>query len=260
MVSIVVSENPLYQEYESLIYERDQLKKQARGYEDEYTRIFGKLNSALTEEKLNCARKKSALTFCMTAVNRGETIDIKELHEQVKNETDYLRRELNKLIEKYESAQIEGLLTEAAAQKVKETYHRLVKLLHPDMKPELFQIDELKGLWYETVDAYQRNDLPRLTELEFLINKALRQIDIQQPIPEIADIERKIEAIKLEIEEIQLTEPYTLKSFLEDKQAVLDRKAQLIEEIKSYQEYSKKLDEMLKAILPEGTVIKWDQN
>ena len=59
-------------------------------------------------------------------------------------------------------------------------------------------------------------------------------------------------AIKSEIEEIKQTEPYSLSYLVEDEDAAEKKKAELKEELETYQKYHKELNEVILQMLQSG--------
>ncbi len=260
MSGIVKTGGGSYEEYEELILQRDHLKKEAVFYESEYRRVFGKLSIALHEEKLKCSKLKSAISYCTACVNRGQAVDLESLKNKVKKDTEALNSTLDGLVLDYESAKPEGILTDSGMKKVKELYHELAKMLHPDINPGIAGNRDLKDLWYEVSDAYVRNDLKRLQELKVLAASALKGLGEKRVRVHVPDLGEKIGAIKVEIEEIKATEPYTLKFLLEDEKKVLEAKKKLLGRIKEFKEYRENLNGILKGILPEAGSIEWELN
>ena len=65
-----------YPKYESLLLQRDQLKKEALLYRRAYIHEFGKLINQVFEKKIECIRIKKSIAFCLLAKNHGKKPDI----------------------------------------------------------------------------------------------------------------------------------------------------------------------------------------
>ena len=257
MNDIIKIDDDLYDQYESLILLRDRLNKDAAYYLSERHNVFGKLEIALHREKLRCAKRKSAITFCTTCANFGREVDLEALKSKINGDTKSLEETIDQMVMDYENSKPKGYLTESGAKKVKECYHELAKMLHPDINPGVGSNEELMSLWCEVSTAYVNNDPKRLEELKILTVKTLGKPGERVHVPDIGE---KIEAIKIEIEEIKATEPYTLKFLLEDKKLVLERKKNLLDQIKEYETYKEELDKVLNEMLPEASSIQWELN
>jgi predicted nucleic acid-binding Zn-ribbon protein len=77
---------------------------------------------------------------------------------------------------------------------------------------------------------------------------------------EIPNIEAKIKELEEEIEKIMNTDPYQYRYLLEDKTAVEEKKKVLEDELREYEEYSNKLEEMLNGLLGYGMTFTFRMN
>ena len=82
-------------------------------------------------------------------------------------------------------------------------YRGIAKQIHPDIHPELAEVEELQDLWNQVNIAYQCNDLEQLKELDLLISVTLAGLSEQKAILDIPDIEAKIKKLEWEIREIR---------------------------------------------------------
>ena len=62
-------------EYETLLFVRDKLRKEAYAWKNRYLAEFGDLITAVFEQKIACIKKKKSISFCQMAVNRGKPVD-----------------------------------------------------------------------------------------------------------------------------------------------------------------------------------------
>ena len=76
---------------------------------------------------------------------------------------------------------------------------------------------------------------------------------------DIPDLEDRIAKVEAEIKEIMDKDPYQYKFLLNDPVAIQTKKKALAEEKQNYNDYSAALDEKLESILPEGTIIFWEE-
>ena len=175
--------------------------------------------------------------------------------------TGKLHAHLDRMVEDYKSSKETGMVTELDLLRIKKIYHKLVKLIHPDINPKVGDSKELKELWNRIVTAYNNNDLKMLQELEVLTVKAVDRLNDGKPIEiEIPDIERKIADLEEEIRTLIETDPYQYKFLLADSDAVEAKKASLSQELKAFQEYGRHLDGILADYLSSGADIKWLMN
>ena len=250
-----------YDEYGSILLERDQIRKEAGQIWTVYTATFGQLIAGVYEEKLECIKCKKTLSFYQMALNHGGVVDADALQKYLDKEMAAYYANLKRLLEDHDRCKKAGHSTDYDVKRSKELYRRLAKLLHPDINPETDRQEALRELWQRVMTAYAHNSVKDLAELEVLVRKALKDLGIGEIKVEIPDIEEKIEALKAEIEEIRSTEPYTYGPLLDDSAAVEKKKKDLEEELRSYQKYREELDAMIQEMLSGGKVkIKWLMN
>ncbi|MBQ7059526.1 MAG: hypothetical protein IJM83_09565 [Firmicutes bacterium] len=260
-MDLIKSKDSRYDEYESLLLERDQIKKEAGQIWTVYTATFGQLIADVYEEKLECIKCKKTISFYQTALNHGGIVDADALQKYLEKEMAAYYANLKRMMEDHDRCKKAGHSTDYDVRRSKELYRRLAKLLHPDINSETDRQEVLRELWQRVLTAYAHNDVKELSELEVLIRKALKDLGVGEIKVDIPDIEEKIEALKAEIAEIMSTEPYTYRELLDDEEAIEKKKKQLTEELQSYQKYRKELDEMIQKMLESGEVrIKWLMN
>ena len=247
-----------YDRYEELLLRKNELRKEAFQWEQEYIRVFGEDILGVFRAKVECAKKIKTIEFCQRAVNRGMDPDSAEMQAFIARETRELQEHFREMTEAYENAKDTGTVTEAELAEIRKIYRRLVKQTHPDIHPELAGSEKIQGLWNQVTAAYTCNDLKELRELEVLVAAALAENSGTGLRVEIPDLEEKIAALEKEIEEIMSTDPWRYQFLLGDAEAVEEKKRTLREEEKAYREHSAQLDRILEDLLPEGTVIVWD--
>ncbi|MBO4902098.1 MAG: hypothetical protein J5518_04840 [Lachnospiraceae bacterium] len=257
---IVRVTNTSYSRYEELLMRRDEVKKQAFQYERAYVREFGELILEVFQMKLECIRKKKTIEFCQIFANRGEAVDQEKLQEYLAKELAEYQKQLNDMIVDNEAAKKYERVSEADLLKIKRIYHRLVKLIHPDINPEVAANADLNDLWQRLVIAYNCNDLKEMEEVEVLVSAALDKLGTGTVLIMIPDIENKILELEEEIERIKNTDTYQYRYLLEDKEAVAQKKQELKDELKEYEDYGKQLDEILDGMIQNGVKITWKMN
>ena len=243
----VRAENTSYAQYEELLLERDRLAKEAGQIWTVYVQTFGQLMTDIFEEKVACIRQKKLIAHYQTAANRGEPIDAEALEKKLEQEMASYQAELS---------------TNYEVERAKTLYRRLAKLLHPDIRPETDREEVLMKLWHRITEAYGRNDVKSLAELEVLARKALKDLAIDGATRvEIPDLEERISQVRKEIESIKSKEPYTYRELLEDESAVEQKKQELTSELETYRSYHQELKDLTEKILRKGGVqIVWRMN
>ncbi|MDO4489234.1 MAG: hypothetical protein Q4B67_09145 [Eubacteriales bacterium] len=260
MDGIIHVRNLSYNRYEELITRRDALKKAAYQFERAYNREFGELILEIFSLKLECIRKKKTIGFCQAAANMGRAVDRNELMAFLNREMEAMQTQLDCMIEDLEDARRGKVASPKLLMDVRKIYHRLVRRIHPDVNPLMEKSEELRELWQMAVAAYNCNDLNSLQEVEVLIEKVMEQLGGGNMVIDIPNIEEKIAALEDEIKRIRETEPYTYGELLDDVTATEAKRAELLKEKLSYEEYSTQLDEILNGLLGEGVSLVWRMN
>lgn len=247
-----------YEEYEHLLLERDQYEKEAQIYRQLYIHEFGELISTVFEQKIACIRRKKEISFCQMQLNSGQVINLDEMNELLNREMAAYQEELNRMIEENEACKDLKTSSMHVVMKVKRIYHRLVKLIHPDMNPLTEYTPGLMELWQRIVIAYHGNALKEIQELEVLVHAYLAENGQDEMEILIPDLEERIQEVRSEISEILNTEPYLYKEFLE--QPKLDEKRTTLQaELEQYTDYLSELNEVFDLLIQNGGM-KWRMN
>ena len=229
-----------YEEYETLLLERDQALKEAGQTWTAYLQNFGRLLTDLYEVKIDCIKCKKTIAYYQNAeyyANLKKMLADSERCRKAKDSTAY------------------------EVQRSKTLYRRLAKLLHPDINPETDRHEELLELWNRITYAYALNDIKALSELEVLVRKALKDLGLGRIKIEIPDIEDRIEELKKEIEQIRTTTPYIYRDLLNDDEEVEKKKQELAEELEEYRSYKEKLNAVIEGMLAGGQItLQWHMN
>lgn len=245
---------PLYEEYEQLIIERDQARKEAGSIWTEYLRTFGKLMTDSFQLKIECIRKKKTISHIMQMVNIGKTVNLVDINKAVQTEMETYEKQLEELLKASSNSLKAKISTEYTVRKVKQIYRRIANMIHPDVYPEAQNDETIRNLWKRTQEAYHANDLKSMEELYVLVQKAVKGMTIPLVSYTPDQLKKKIEDLKKEIETIKTTDPYAYKDLLNDDFMIDSKTRELNEEIRSYKNYLKELDESLNTLLKENNV------
>lgn len=247
-----------YEQYEKLLFERDKYRKQAGEYLREYIREFGELMADVFRKKISCIEKKKMISYCQIRINRGEMIDAQAMNEYIRREMEDYNEQLAGMIHNNELCRKDVTISSSEVMQIKRIYRRIAKKIHPDIHPGTLDLPVLSEMWIEVMDAYDRNDLKALEELEIQINSILRELGDDVPDAEIPDIDEKIRVLEAEIEKILSTDPYQYRFLLEDEEKVQEYKEELQEELDEYTRYEKQLIDILKKYIAGGAKFTWE--
>jgi len=258
-MAITVNNDSEYKRYEELLLKRDQLKKEAGAALTLYVHEFNDLIVDVFRKKIDCIRLKKTIAYCQASVNRGIPVNHGELDAFIQKEMKAYNENLLKMMEMNESCRKLNVFSPATVREVKLTYHRIAKLIHPDINPDTAGNEVLSGLWNRTTEAYEHNDLKEICELEVLVNRALENAGKAIISIKIPDIGEKTAALEREIDEIVSTDPYMYKFILEDPEAIREKREALERELKEYTDYENELKDVLDGILKNGVIV-WQMN
>lgn len=252
--SIATVENKRYEELEELLLKRDQLFRESGSYLTAYTKEFGDMLTANFELKVECIKKKKTISYCRRRLNRALPIDVSRMQSEIDHEMTLYYTQLKEMLENTDLAKKAKTISEFRLSRAKKIYRRLTKLLHPDINKKTAENERLMELWTRIAAAYQKSDVDELDDLEVLARKAMDDLMDDGFELDPDDIEKRIERIEDQINEILITEPYIYKDLLSDEERKRSYKEQLLSERDDYQHYLESLDQTLSDILREGGV------
>lgn len=231
--------------YEELLLRRDNLKKQAEQYQINYFREFGDLIVDSFKIRVECIRKKKIIAYCQTQINQGKPINGAALDHFIEREMESYQNDLEDIILHNKSVKEAESISEFDFYRIKKMYRDLAKLIHPDLHPEHGNDPQILEFWQKIVLAYEHNQLEDMEELDFQVRKYLEDKNDDNTEIIVPDLDKKIRRTEQEIKRITSTEPYLYKLLLQDAEAVTAKKEELREEINTYTDYSKQLDEVI---------------
>ena len=146
-MELIRSTHTNYDEYESLLLERDQAQKEAGQIWTCYIQTFGKLIADVYEEKIECIKCRKTIDFYQRALNHGGIVDQDAMQEYLDREMALYYVNLKRMQDDYQKCKNAGTSTSYEVQRSRTLYRRLAKLIHPDINPETDRQEVLKELW-----------------------------------------------------------------------------------------------------------------
>lgn len=238
-----------YMKYEALILRRDNLKKDALQWQDEYIRVFGELTMQVYKAMVECVRLKKSIIFCQTERNYGRKPDKDSLDEYITEVMEEYYEQLRKMADENKACIDAESVPEHEVLKLKKIYRDIAKKLHPDISPLTEKYPELLELWYRLVTAYNCNSIREAEEVAALINGFLERSGEEHLEFVIPDINERIAALEAEIQQIIATAPYNYREILCSSELAEEKKQSLNEELELYSEYAKQLQKILDEFL-----------
>lgn len=254
-MDIIKIKDGRYDIYEKLLFERDNIRKEAERYRMCYIDAFGEKINKLFEKKVDCIILKQKIAFCQAAANKGEMIKLDELKEFTENIKEEYSEQLRKMALEYEEIQNSKTISEEEVQKIKKIYHQIARLIHPDINPDTEDNPIFKDLWQRVVAAYTYNDFKEIQELEIIVKSALKQLGSETIEIVVPDISDKIADLEREINEIISTDPYRYKFLLDDELMVQEKFNELDREYLEYSHYESELRNILKKFIANGVIL-----
>ena len=140
------------------------------------------------------------------------------------------------------------------AQRIKRLYRKIVKRLHPDVRPDLSEHE--KDLFQQAQTAYERGDLETLEriwqELEGMDAPEETFADTPEDIEKMKEIienlKKLIRELQREITSIRSEFPYTMRELLENEELLGEKKAALQRQLQEIREANDSLAETIEQL------------
>ena len=125
----------------------------------------------------------------------------------------------------------------SASESIKSLYRKIVKRLHPDVHPN--PTEREKTLLNQAHEAYSRGDLEtieaiwaELSGMSAPEEQYEDSVEGRKKLKELQEMLRqRLQALQGELDEIRSSFPYTMKSFLENEDAVTEKQDELTNQI-----------------------------
>jgi len=243
-------------ELSMLMLERDELRFViCKNIETEYMLKLGSLEYKAYEAQCAALRLKRKIELIQARKNRQEVINLTVIDKTLDEEFLEYEKKLNEQVEKMNEA-IEHskgeYLSEEDNKELKKLYRKIVKVLHPDINPEV-SAAQVKML-DNAVNAYKNGDLKTLRIIDEMVGDHKLPEKHQDALTQLKEekerLDKMVATIQESITKIKSEYPYNVKDILEDEKKVEQKKVELEELLKQYKElaetYNAKIKEMLR--------------
>ncbi len=243
-------------ELSMLMLERDSLVYvEAKNLEMRYMLELGAIEYRAYEAQCTVLRLKRKIELIQARKNRQEKIVLPEIDRILDQEFIEYQKALNAKIDEMNAA-IERsrlpVLSQEETRELKKLYRRIVKILHPDLNPDLTEAQ--KELFYHAVTAYENGDLQTLQVISEMLSDP-GELDCSETTMvrlahEKERLRKLLNALQEEIAQIKSQFPFTVKELLQSPEKIAARREELNELIREYQAmismYQAKIKEMLR--------------
>lgn len=226
----------------------------------EYINKVGKLERTEFEYSLKARAVKRKIELARSYINRMEAPDENKIDEEIQKEyKEYFERleEMERDVKLANRLMDATMLTEEEGKELKDLYKQLVKKLHPDVKKEVTEQDEM--LWNQTVEAYETGNLETLRTIADIVT------GVEEKLPEksenaVKELKEKCEKICGKVTDymnklsaLDKVFPFDKRMFLKDVVLVEMRREELKRSIDNWRAYYKELKKKYKQILEGET-------
>lgn len=241
-------------ELSMLLSEQDELRFViCKNIETEYMLRLGALEYKVFEAQCAALRLKRKIELIQAKKNRQERVILPDIEEILDGEFAEYRQKLDEQIGKMNEALERSkarVLSDEESREIKKLYRAIVKLLHPDLNPDVTaaQIDLLEN----AMTAYQSGDLATLRMIHDMIGDPPPKKDERGVMARLAETKERLQAsletVRERIRTIKSSYPYTMRAILRDKEKTQQKKAELEERLQQYRAlieiYTAKIGEM----------------
>ena len=243
-------------ELSMLMLERDELRFViCKNIETEYMLKLGSLEYKAYEAQCAALRLKRKIELIQARKNRQEVINLTVIDKTLDEEFLEYEKKLNEQVEKMNEALEHSkgeYLSEEDNKELKKLYRKIVKVLHPDINPEVTAA-QVK-LLDNAMNAYKNGDLKSLRIIDEMVGDHKLPEKHQDALTQLKEekerLDKMVATIQESITKIKSEYPYCVKDILEDEKKVEQKKAELEELLKQYKElaetYNAKIKEMLR--------------
>lgn len=203
--------------------------------------------------KFAVARLKRKIELVQASLNRCHAPDLRVIEGGLELDFQAWQARIKEAQERIQAAEahLKHLMPAAESSELKTLYHCLVKMLHPDLNPNLTGIQKL--LWHRVQSAWLAGDLLEMRVLALLARKNGPVLSAATTIEELRaeqkTLQTQIEELLERIESIGSQPPFTWREQLEDEAWVAIRRMELELKISELEARRRALEAHLRKLL-----------
>lgn len=209
-------------ELSMLVLERDSLLYQeCKNIEAVYMLELGAVEYQAYQLECRILRLKRKKELIQAKINRQEKLDLKSIEAILQEEFIKYEAELQQKIAQMNAAlewSKHDVLSEEETVELKKLYRTIVKVLHPDMHPDLPK--EKIELFHRAVEAYQNGGVEQLRIIAVLVEQDEAALDLEDGLSvlhkEKQRLQNFLKRIQAHIQEIKMQFPYNQKELLQN--------------------------------------------
>ena len=220
-----------------------------------YLDKLGRHQLELLVKQTEAARLKMTMHLIQAAINRDEKPNLEAIKHEIDARMQYYYAQIQEQSEAIEHAKdvLSSLISAEESQKLKELFRLLCKRLHPDLNPT--QTEEEKDLFIRVKAAYDQQRLDELQTILLYLNssddKKSIQISISDKLEQIKHLESQIDSLKLKIDQLLQTFPFTMKELIFNEQLIERKQTELQSQIAAAEEEIAKFTNIISLMTDE---------
>lgn len=217
---------------EKILYKDELELVICKNIETIYMLQLGALEYKVYEAQCEALRLRRKQELIQAKKNRQEKIYLPDIEKILDREFEEYQKELDQQIEKMNDAieRSKGrVLSDEETKMLKTLYHKIVKVLHPDINPEITEAQ--RALFDSAVNAYANSDIFTLEIISVMVEdkkpKHEEEGVMQKLLKEKTRLTELITAIEEDIDRIKSEYPYNVKDIVEDEEKQREHKQYL---------------------------------
>ena len=244
----------LEKELGKVILEQDEMLNTVKpNLEAEYQKKIGYKELERMETEITARRFKRQIELIQAAVNRQESIEEKEIENQLDDEFQEWYKKIEEEYRKMKEAEdrLNCLMSDEENAEFTKLYRQLVFKLHPDLNQN--QSKDEENLWHRVQLAYEGGDLEEMRSLAIILDAQHETVELPSSKDVLKKRKQKLtEQIKKTINtmsELEQKFPFNIIGKIADNDWVSTKIEEIQKQINQWQEKCKHYEDLIKVLL-----------